>query len=54
MEVSGMHFVKVEIGGGIATIALNRGKVNAINQFSGAMYSAEKAMELGLVQAISN
>lgn len=27
-----MHFVKVEIGGGIATIALNRGKVNAINQ----------------------
>ena len=26
-----MHFVKVEIGEGIATIALSRGKVNAIN-----------------------
>ena len=32
MEVTGMHFVKVEIVGGIATIALSRGKVNAINQ----------------------
>ena len=32
MEVAGMHFVKVEIGGGIATVALSRGKVNAINQ----------------------
>jgi enoyl-CoA hydratase/carnithine racemase len=32
MEVTGMHFVKVEIGGGIATIALSRGKVNAINR----------------------
>jgi len=27
-----MHFVKVEIGRGIATIALSRGKVNAIDQ----------------------
>jgi enoyl-CoA hydratase/carnithine racemase len=32
MEVAGMNFVKAEIGEGIATVSLGRGKVNAINQ----------------------
>ena len=31
MEVADMHFVKVDIVEGIATVALSRGKVNAIN-----------------------